>query len=330
MGHLLSDWIGREGIFLLLPGNTTSRRPRAGTDFHRVRAERTLSEQLLKNTISRPQGTAPEKSTDSCRAISAATHGTARATYLEASWSRFKVIMGPGKLDSRAKEFLALAVSTVNNCAYCIHAHTASLRRMGGRMRNCWRPSPSLVSSWGSTSFSMDCASSRISNETPGPSLPPASDRMSPDQLSSGEPTAGESAWLDRFVVGVALVRGRPVRRQHRGGRARMKRSSGSRGNQAKGISHGSGPSGSRSSAACRPGVALFLPQGVSGGGDEEIADFMGIAGAAVKCRRRQARVRSRRDTCAERFGRDGHRANGVGIFEGRASLIRAKSSRWS
>jgi AhpD family alkylhydroperoxidase len=51
--------------------------------------------------------------------------------YLEASWNRFKVIMGPGKLDPKTKEFLALAVSTVNNCEYCINAHTASLKRLG-------------------------------------------------------------------------------------------------------------------------------------------------------------------------------------------------------
>lgn len=51
--------------------------------------------------------------------------------YLEASWNRFKVIMGPGKLDPKTKEFLALAVSTVNNCEYCTNAHTAGLRRMG-------------------------------------------------------------------------------------------------------------------------------------------------------------------------------------------------------
>jgi AhpD family alkylhydroperoxidase len=51
--------------------------------------------------------------------------------YLEATWNRFKVIMGPGKLSSKTKEFLALAVSTVNNCEYCINAHTAGLRRMG-------------------------------------------------------------------------------------------------------------------------------------------------------------------------------------------------------
>lgn len=51
--------------------------------------------------------------------------------YLEASWNRFKVIMGPGKLDRKTKEFLALAVSSVNNCDYCIHAHTAALKQLG-------------------------------------------------------------------------------------------------------------------------------------------------------------------------------------------------------
>ncbi|RMG53881.1 MAG: carboxymuconolactone decarboxylase family protein [Acidobacteria bacterium] len=51
--------------------------------------------------------------------------------YLRTTWDRFKVIMGPGKLDPKTKEFLALAVSTVNNCEYCINAHTAQLRRMG-------------------------------------------------------------------------------------------------------------------------------------------------------------------------------------------------------
>jgi len=51
--------------------------------------------------------------------------------YLEASWNRFKVIMGPGTLDRKTKEFLALAVSTVNNCEYCINAHTAALKQMG-------------------------------------------------------------------------------------------------------------------------------------------------------------------------------------------------------
>ncbi|HXG91429.1 MAG TPA: carboxymuconolactone decarboxylase family protein [Blastocatellia bacterium] len=51
--------------------------------------------------------------------------------YLEASWHRFKVIMGPGKLDRKTKEILAFAVSAVSNCEYCINAHAAGLKQMG-------------------------------------------------------------------------------------------------------------------------------------------------------------------------------------------------------
>lgn len=51
--------------------------------------------------------------------------------YLEATWNRVKVIMGPGKLDRKTKEVIALAVSATNNCEYCIDAHTASLKRLG-------------------------------------------------------------------------------------------------------------------------------------------------------------------------------------------------------
>ncbi len=51
--------------------------------------------------------------------------------YLEASWNRYKVIMGPGKLDRKTKEIIAVAVSTVNGCDYCINAHTAVLKKMG-------------------------------------------------------------------------------------------------------------------------------------------------------------------------------------------------------
>jgi AhpD family alkylhydroperoxidase len=39
--------------------------------------------------------------------------------------------MGPGKLDRKTKEAIALAVSATNNCEYCINAHTAALRRLG-------------------------------------------------------------------------------------------------------------------------------------------------------------------------------------------------------
>lgn len=51
--------------------------------------------------------------------------------YLEASWARIKVVMGPGKLDRKTKEIIALAVSATNNCTYCINAHTATLRNLG-------------------------------------------------------------------------------------------------------------------------------------------------------------------------------------------------------
>jgi AhpD family alkylhydroperoxidase len=39
--------------------------------------------------------------------------------------------MGPGRLDPKTKHVIALAVSATNNCAYCIDAHTAALKRMG-------------------------------------------------------------------------------------------------------------------------------------------------------------------------------------------------------
>lgn len=52
-------------------------------------------------------------------------------TYLETSWGRVKAIMGPGKLDRKTKEIIALAVSATNNCTYCIDAHTAALRNLG-------------------------------------------------------------------------------------------------------------------------------------------------------------------------------------------------------
>lgn len=51
--------------------------------------------------------------------------------YLEATWARFKVIMGPGKLDPTTKQVIALAVSATNNCEYCINAHTVTLKQMG-------------------------------------------------------------------------------------------------------------------------------------------------------------------------------------------------------
>ncbi len=51
--------------------------------------------------------------------------------YLEVTWSRFKVIMGPGQLDPKTKQVIALAVSATNNCEYCVNAHSAALKQMG-------------------------------------------------------------------------------------------------------------------------------------------------------------------------------------------------------
>lgn len=54
-----------------------------------------------------------------------------RPEYLKASWERVKVIMGPGLLDRKTKEMIAVAVSAVNGCDYCTSAHVAALRQMG-------------------------------------------------------------------------------------------------------------------------------------------------------------------------------------------------------
>lgn len=51
--------------------------------------------------------------------------------YLDASWQKLKVVMGPGKLDRKTKEMIAVAVSAANNCEYCVNAHTAALKRLG-------------------------------------------------------------------------------------------------------------------------------------------------------------------------------------------------------
>ncbi len=51
--------------------------------------------------------------------------------YLETTWARVKTIMGPGKLDRKTKEVIALAVSATNGCDYCVNAHSAALKRLG-------------------------------------------------------------------------------------------------------------------------------------------------------------------------------------------------------
>jgi AhpD family alkylhydroperoxidase len=50
---------------------------------------------------------------------------------LRRTWRSVKEIMAPGALDARTKEMLYLAVSTSNQCGYCIASHTAAARKAG-------------------------------------------------------------------------------------------------------------------------------------------------------------------------------------------------------
>ncbi len=50
---------------------------------------------------------------------------------LRRTWESIKQIMGPGALDPLTKELLYLAVSTTNQCPYCIASHTAGARKAG-------------------------------------------------------------------------------------------------------------------------------------------------------------------------------------------------------
>jgi AhpD family alkylhydroperoxidase len=50
---------------------------------------------------------------------------------LRRTWESMKEIMAPGALDPLTKELIYLAVSTANQCGYCIASHTASARTKG-------------------------------------------------------------------------------------------------------------------------------------------------------------------------------------------------------
>ncbi|HVP48951.1 MAG TPA: carboxymuconolactone decarboxylase family protein [Bryobacteraceae bacterium] len=50
---------------------------------------------------------------------------------LRRTWQSIKEIMAPGELDALTKEMIYLAVSTTNQCAYCIASHTAAARKAG-------------------------------------------------------------------------------------------------------------------------------------------------------------------------------------------------------
>ena len=50
---------------------------------------------------------------------------------LRRTWESLKDIMAPGALDAVTKEMIYLAVSTTNQCGYCIASHTAAARKAG-------------------------------------------------------------------------------------------------------------------------------------------------------------------------------------------------------
>lgn len=50
---------------------------------------------------------------------------------LRRTWQSIKEIMAPGALDALTKELIYLAVSTTNQCGYCIASHTAGARKAG-------------------------------------------------------------------------------------------------------------------------------------------------------------------------------------------------------
>ncbi|MBM3792692.1 MAG: carboxymuconolactone decarboxylase family protein [Acidobacteria bacterium] len=51
---------------------------------------------------------------------------------LRRAWESIRQIMGPGgALDPLTKELIYLAVSTTNQCGYCIASHTAAARNAG-------------------------------------------------------------------------------------------------------------------------------------------------------------------------------------------------------
>ena len=53
-------------------------------------------------------------------------------SYLAASWNKIQAIMNQtGKLDDLTRAIIALTVSTMNGCAYCITVYTGAVRKYG-------------------------------------------------------------------------------------------------------------------------------------------------------------------------------------------------------
>ncbi len=52
--------------------------------------------------------------------------------YLEASWNKISAVMGEDhQLDDLTKAIIALTVSTMNACGYCIEVYTGAVRKYG-------------------------------------------------------------------------------------------------------------------------------------------------------------------------------------------------------
>ncbi len=52
--------------------------------------------------------------------------------YLEASWNKIRALMNEQrKLDELTKAIIALTVSTMNGCSYCIEVYTGAVRKYG-------------------------------------------------------------------------------------------------------------------------------------------------------------------------------------------------------
>ena len=52
--------------------------------------------------------------------------------YLETTWNKVKAVMHEdGKLDSLTRDIIALTVSVMNGCDYCISVYTAAVRNLG-------------------------------------------------------------------------------------------------------------------------------------------------------------------------------------------------------
>ncbi len=52
--------------------------------------------------------------------------------YLEASWNKVRAVMNEQRqLDDLTKTIIALTVSTMNGCSYCIEVYTGAVRKYG-------------------------------------------------------------------------------------------------------------------------------------------------------------------------------------------------------